>query len=153
MPLSPLNKTSSNPLPADEQQRIKGHAVAPAVAGKAPQNPSVVSSQTSPMLSHWQHWHCYCLLLFQLLLAFYWDVHVRTISSSLSKSVTCVSKSVMFCPRFVSMLDLTPFLWCLLFLTVSIRFLELVVRLCKLICLVLRVLLLESLTHFFYHVF
>ncbi|KAI5405999.1 aspartic proteinase-like protein 1 isoform X2 [Lathyrus oleraceus] len=71
MPLSPLNKTSSNPLPADEQQRIKGHAVAPAVAGKAPQNPSVVSSQTSPMLSHWQHWHCYCLLLFQLLLAFY----------------------------------------------------------------------------------
>ncbi|CAI8598259.1 unnamed protein product [Vicia faba] len=71
MPLSPPNKTSSNPLPADEQQRIKGHAVAPAVAGKAPQNSSVVSSQTSQMISYWQHWHCYCLLLFQLLSVFY----------------------------------------------------------------------------------
>ncbi|XP_058767113.1 aspartic proteinase-like protein 1 isoform X1 [Vicia villosa] len=71
MPLSPPNKTSSNPLPADEQQRIKGHAVAPAVAGKAPQNSSVVSSQTSQMISYWQHWHCYWLLLFLLLLAFY----------------------------------------------------------------------------------
>lgn len=109
MPLSPPNKTSSNPLPADEQQRIKGHAVAPAVAGKAPQNSSVVSSQTSQMISYWQHWHCYWLLLFHLLLAFYWDFHARSISSSLSKSVKCVSKSVLFCPRFVSMLDLTPF--------------------------------------------
>ncbi|XP_045815841.1 aspartic proteinase-like protein 1 isoform X2 [Trifolium pratense] len=71
MPISPSNGSSSNPLPADEQQRTKGHAVAPAVAGRAPQTPSVVSSQISQMVSYRQHWHYYWLLLFQLLSVFY----------------------------------------------------------------------------------
>ncbi|KAG4989884.1 hypothetical protein JHK85_032867 [Glycine max] len=44
MPLSP-NETSSNPLPTDEQQRTNGHAVAPAVAGRAPHKPSAASSR------------------------------------------------------------------------------------------------------------
>jgi len=71
MPLSPPNGTSSSQLPADEQQRTKGHAVAPAVAVRAPQKPSVASSQTSYMISYWRHWHCHWLLLFHLLLVFY----------------------------------------------------------------------------------
>ncbi|XP_003602006.2 aspartic proteinase-like protein 1 isoform X1 [Medicago truncatula] len=71
MPLSPPNGTSSSQLPADEQQRTKGHAVAPAVAVRAPQKPSVASSQTSYMISYWRHWHCHWLLLFHLLSVFY----------------------------------------------------------------------------------
>ncbi|KAK7305978.1 hypothetical protein VNO77_43892 [Canavalia gladiata] len=68
MPLSP-NETSSNPLPADGgQQRTNGHAVAPAVAGRAPHKPSAASSR---MISHREHWHCYLFLLFQLVSAFY----------------------------------------------------------------------------------
>ncbi|XP_004502449.1 aspartic proteinase-like protein 1 isoform X2 [Cicer arietinum] len=68
IPFSPANGTSSNPLPADEQQRSNGHAVSPAVAGRTPQKPSVASSQ---MISYRKHLHCYCLLLFQLLSIFY----------------------------------------------------------------------------------
>ncbi|KAL4275657.1 hypothetical protein HN51_058469 [Arachis hypogaea] len=67
MPLSPPNETASNPLPADEQQRTKGNAVAPAVAGTAPRKPSGATSLT---ISCRHHWHCYLFLLFQLLVAF-----------------------------------------------------------------------------------
>ncbi|XP_020211768.1 aspartic proteinase-like protein 1 [Cajanus cajan] len=68
MPLSP-NETSSNPLPTDEQQRTNGHAVAPAVAGRAPRKPSAASSR---MISSCRvHWHRYLFLLFQLVSAFY----------------------------------------------------------------------------------
>jgi len=37
---SPLNMTSSNPMPADEQQRIKGQAVGPADVGRVTIKPS-----------------------------------------------------------------------------------------------------------------
>ncbi|KAE7998146.1 hypothetical protein FH972_002720 [Carpinus fangiana] len=47
MPLnSPPHDTPSNPLPTNEQQSTPGgHAVAPAVAGRAPSKPSAASSQ------------------------------------------------------------------------------------------------------------
>ncbi|XP_059432166.1 aspartic proteinase-like protein 1 [Corylus avellana] len=47
MPLnSPPHGTPSNPLPTNEQQSTPGgHAVAPAVAGRAPSKPSAASSQ------------------------------------------------------------------------------------------------------------
>jgi len=63
MPLSP-NETSPNPLPSDEQQRTNGHAVAPAVAGRAPHKSSAALSR---MISSCRvYWHCYLFLLFQL---------------------------------------------------------------------------------------
>jgi hypothetical protein len=37
--------TSSNPLPPDEQQRIKGQTVGPAIVGRATKKLSIVSSQ------------------------------------------------------------------------------------------------------------
>ncbi|KAG4934808.1 hypothetical protein JHK85_049727 [Glycine max] len=68
MPLSP-NETSSNPLPTDEQQRTNGHAVAPAVAGRAPHKPSAAPSR---MISSCRvHWHCYLFLLLLLVSALY----------------------------------------------------------------------------------
>lgn len=67
MPPSPPNETASNPLPADEQQRTNGNAVAPAVAGTAPHKPSAA---TSRMNSFRQHWRWYLFLLFQLVSAF-----------------------------------------------------------------------------------
>ncbi|XP_027335277.1 aspartic proteinase-like protein 1 isoform X2 [Abrus precatorius] len=67
MPLSP-NETSSNPLPTDEQQRTNGHAVAPAVAGRAPHKPSAASSR---MITCRKHWHCFLFLLLQLVSPFY----------------------------------------------------------------------------------
>ena len=44
MPLTPAKETPPNPLPADEQQSASGgHAVAPAVAGRAPSKPSAAT--------------------------------------------------------------------------------------------------------------
>ncbi|XP_019437606.1 PREDICTED: aspartic proteinase-like protein 1 isoform X1 [Lupinus angustifolius] len=67
MPQSPRNETLTNPLPTDEQQRVNGHAVAPSVARRAPNNPSAASSR---MISCCQNWYCYLFLLFQLVSAF-----------------------------------------------------------------------------------
>lgn len=69
MPLSPPNKTSSAPLPTDEQQRTNGHAVAPAIAGRASPKPSAAPSRIISCQLH--YWHSYWFLLFQLLSAFY----------------------------------------------------------------------------------
>lgn len=69
MPLSPPNKTSSTPLPTDEQQRTNGHAVAPAIAGRASPKPSAAPSRIISCQLH--YWHSYWFLLFQLLSAFY----------------------------------------------------------------------------------
>ncbi|XP_061337458.1 aspartic proteinase-like protein 1 isoform X2 [Gastrolobium bilobum] len=68
MPLSHPNETSSNSLPSDEQQRTNGHAVAPAVAGRAPHKSSATSSR---MISCRQQRHCYLFLLLLLVSAFY----------------------------------------------------------------------------------
>ncbi|XP_014494368.1 aspartic proteinase-like protein 1 isoform X1 [Vigna radiata var. radiata] len=68
MPLSP-NETSPNPLPSDEQQRTNGHAVAPAVAGRAPHKSSAALSRMNS--SFRVYWHCYFFLLFQLVSASY----------------------------------------------------------------------------------
>ncbi|XP_022963037.1 aspartic proteinase-like protein 1 isoform X1 [Cucurbita moschata] len=44
MPLAPSKETPPNPLPANEQQSVsEGHAVAPAVAGRAPSKPSAAT--------------------------------------------------------------------------------------------------------------
>ncbi|KAF7839986.1 aspartic proteinase-like protein 1 isoform X2 [Senna tora] len=64
MPLTPPNKTPSNPLPADEQQRTNGHAVAPAVAGRAPHKSLAASSR---MMSCRQQYWCFCLFLLLVL--------------------------------------------------------------------------------------
>ncbi|GAV77816.1 Asp domain-containing protein [Cephalotus follicularis] len=63
MPRTPPNGTPSNPLPTNEQQSSPGgHAVAPAVAGRAPSKPSGASIQ---LISAW---FCLLELLLQLLL-------------------------------------------------------------------------------------
>ncbi|XP_028755089.1 aspartic proteinase-like protein 1 isoform X1 [Neltuma alba] len=66
MPPSP-NKTPPKPLPTNEQQRTNGHAVAPAVAGRAPHKPSTASSLM--MSCQRQHWHICLFLLLQLVVA------------------------------------------------------------------------------------
>jgi len=67
-PLSP-NETSPNPLPSDEQQRTNGHAVAPAVAGRAPHKSSAALSRMNSVFR--VYWQCSFFLLFQLVSASY----------------------------------------------------------------------------------
>ena len=62
MDLTPRPKGApANPLPTNEQQRAPGgHAVAPAVAGRAPSKPSAASPQLAASL--------FCLWRFSLLI-------------------------------------------------------------------------------------